>query len=129
MMYDNNINNEKNNYISNNTNIYDNDYSTNKWTGSSINNHNTDNPPVTSILGLIFGILSLLICPCSLFIGGLSIPGFVFSIAGLICSIIGKTKNDSGIGKAGFIVSIVSFSCAILCILLTIIVLLYNYSL
>lgn len=80
-------------------------------------NYNTaQKTPVTSILGLIFGILSLLVCPC------FSIFSLILSIPGLICSIVGKKQNNNGIGKAGFIISLI---CTILAIIYFFILLVY----
>lgn len=53
-----------------------------------------------SIISLVLGILSILICCCTWI-------GLLFGIAGLICGIIGKKKSPSGIGTAGIICSII----------------------
>lgn len=63
---------------------------------------------VLAILGLVFGILSIVIC-CVWYIGA------ILGIAGLICSILSKKNGKSGIATAGMVCSIVGL---VLCVVM-----------
>lgn len=56
--------------------------------------------PALSIVGLVLGIISIVICCCSWI-------GCIFGIAGIVCSVLGNKQAPSSIGKAGLICSIV----------------------
>ncbi len=60
------------------------------------------------IVGLVFGILSIVACCCY------GIPGVIFSIVGFICSVIGNKRGKHGIGTAGLICSIIGFVLSVL---------------
>ena len=66
------------------------------------------------IAGLVLGILSIVIGCCGWY-------GLIFSIAGIVCSVLGNKDNTSGVGKAGLICSIIGIVIAVLITILGII--------
>ncbi len=63
-----------------------------------------------SVVGLVFGILSILTCCCTYY-------GLFLAIPGLICSIIGWRQTRSGVAMGGIICSIIG---TVLCVIMTV---------
>lgn len=66
-----------------------------------------EKPNGQQIAGLVCGIAGIVLGCCY---GG----GFLFGVAGLICSIIGNKKGKTKIGTAGFICSIVGMVVSVI---------------
>lgn len=77
---------------------------TSQYGGSMYTSPVTDEPsnttPGMSIAGLVMGIVSIVLTCCC---GG----GIIFGIAGLIMSISGNKQNQTGVGTAGLVCSII----------------------
>lgn len=103
-------NNENNNVQQNNNNAqFSNQPNNNYYQDNTayvpyqqpVNNGADNKANGLQIAGLVCGILGICGACCY------AVPGLIFSIIGLICSILGNKKNKHGIGVAGLVCSIV----------------------
>lgn len=77
-------------------------------------------PDPLSVISMVLGIIGIVGDCCYGF-------GFVFGIAGLICAIIARKKEQNGFNLAGLICSIVSIALAVLILILVIVLVVLGY--